>query len=260
MEWIDGKTLLDRLKAEQFEISEAAHVCRSILDGIEAIHAEGLTHGDLHVENVVLEPAIPKPSKVKIIDINYDESKSLAILSSTSRDKHFIGDVEAVGYLIGQVFLHSKSNHSTLSAVLEPTRKAKTIGELRGCVDRLLTEGGKAPSVSELWTVPKSLPPLTINGFSLSGEAVQLLLEGSKNGEIMYCENMIGDSFHAGGKVLLNTENPRQIALWKDAIAQLEGDDFIESKGTSAGAEYYRVTTPGFNLADKIREILGLPH
>lgn len=79
MEWLDGDRLDVRLAGARFSFAEALKLCNELLNGLEAIHAQGVAHGDLHCGNVILSQ-----NGTKIIDINYAESESLARLSTTS--------------------------------------------------------------------------------------------------------------------------------------------------------------------------------
>ena len=81
MEWLDGSSLESRLLEELFEIEEGSAVCLAVLDAVEALHGCGLTHGDLHAGNVVL-----CDGTVKVIDVNYSHSQSLALFTGSHDD------------------------------------------------------------------------------------------------------------------------------------------------------------------------------
>lgn len=78
MERIDGATLSARLRGPAFTNSEVRDIGRALLDGLRHIHDQGLAHGDLHADNVMIVNG-----SVKIIDILYLDS--LALLSTASR-------------------------------------------------------------------------------------------------------------------------------------------------------------------------------
>jgi len=54
-EYVPGGTVHDRLKAgESPDVDEALACCRGVLEGVEAIHEQGLVHRDVKPENVAL--------------------------------------------------------------------------------------------------------------------------------------------------------------------------------------------------------------
>src|SRR6202022_2516536 len=69
MELLEGDTLALRLRGPRFTQCEVIDVGNGLIGGLEHIHGQGLAHGDLHVENVILVGGTPK-----IIDILYRDS------------------------------------------------------------------------------------------------------------------------------------------------------------------------------------------
>lgn len=53
-EWVDGTSLTEVLGGGAMEPSQAAAVVRGAAEAVAAVHAQGLTHGNLHPDNVVL--------------------------------------------------------------------------------------------------------------------------------------------------------------------------------------------------------------
>lgn len=100
MEWLDGITLTERLRGARFSSSELAAIGTQLIAGLAHIHAQGLAHGDLHVENVMIVGG-----SAKIIDILYRDS--LALLSTASRETRVNRDLLNLRLLLQQLLLHS---------------------------------------------------------------------------------------------------------------------------------------------------------
>ncbi len=76
MEYVDGRTLDDVLAGGLNDAAEIRRIGEALLGGLEAIHANGLTHLDFHEGNIL----VGLDGIVKIIDIQY--IGSLALLST----------------------------------------------------------------------------------------------------------------------------------------------------------------------------------
>ena len=74
MELIDGETLGTHLSRGKLTSAQVVLFGLGIIDGLAHIHEQGMAHGDLHVENVMIGA-----SNAKIIDILY--LNSLATLT-----------------------------------------------------------------------------------------------------------------------------------------------------------------------------------
>ena len=57
MEFLDGQTLKERLKAGPLSKIEARSIARQICDGLAEAHRRGVIHGDLKANNVILVPS-----------------------------------------------------------------------------------------------------------------------------------------------------------------------------------------------------------
>lgn len=101
MELIEGENLDERLKREKLSIAEVSSLGTGISDGLEYIHAQGMAHGDLHAQNVM----VTGPS-AKIIDILY--RNTLATLSTESRASRLKRDLLSLRLLIQELILHSE--------------------------------------------------------------------------------------------------------------------------------------------------------
>lgn len=101
MELINDETLGDRLRGARFDLDQAKRVGLGILDGIEAVHAAGIAHGDLHEGNVMLH----RQAGAKVIDILY--RGTLATLPTATRELQHARDLGAVRELLGLILQHS---------------------------------------------------------------------------------------------------------------------------------------------------------
>jgi serine/threonine protein kinase len=64
LEYIEGKTLYQRLRKGRLPVDEALEVCRQIAEALEAAHEKGVIHRDLKPSNVM----ITAENKAKILD------------------------------------------------------------------------------------------------------------------------------------------------------------------------------------------------
>ena len=55
MEWVDGGTLEDKLKAGPLPQKEIVNLARDLLTGLQAVHREDLLHRDLKPDNILIE-------------------------------------------------------------------------------------------------------------------------------------------------------------------------------------------------------------
>lgn len=109
-------------------------------------------------------------------------------------------------------------------------------------------EIGFPDSLSDMKIPEPSLP-------HLSDEAKQLLIEMSldSSGRLLVAINQSGGDLiiQTHGKSLCNTNNPRTLAAWKDAVDQLESLHLIKNESKTK----YSITTRGFHVADILKVI-----
>lgn len=101
MELVDGVTLAEYLATRKLSLDEVVSIGSSIIDGVAHIHAQGMAHGDLHPENVMVAG-----STAKIIDILY--LSSLAALSSEKRAVRLKRDVLSLRLLLQELIANSE--------------------------------------------------------------------------------------------------------------------------------------------------------
>jgi Tol biopolymer transport system component len=69
MEYVEGKTLADRIGRKGLPLRDALHYAIQIADGLAAAHAAGIVHRDLKPGNIMLTgPASGDPGLVKLLD------------------------------------------------------------------------------------------------------------------------------------------------------------------------------------------------
>lgn len=100
MELIHGVTLATHLSRGKLTAADVVLFGLGIIDGLAHIHAQGMAHGDLHVENVMIGANI-----AKIIDILY--LNSLATLTSENRASRLNRDILSLRLMIQELIVNS---------------------------------------------------------------------------------------------------------------------------------------------------------
>lgn len=121
MEVVEGETLYKRLRGPLLGTEEATAVGAGLLRGLDAIHAAGLAHGDLHNENVM----VGQSGHVTILDILY--RGTLAMLPTTRREQQFRADLDSIHGLLCEILLHADLHPAALSAFREETRADRSL-------------------------------------------------------------------------------------------------------------------------------------
>ena len=68
MEFLDGKSLSDRLKQGALPAAECRRVLRQICEALEAAHRQGIVHRDLKPDNILLAEPQHGESFAKLLD------------------------------------------------------------------------------------------------------------------------------------------------------------------------------------------------
>ncbi|MGW2311452.1 protein kinase domain-containing protein [Actinomadura luteofluorescens] len=93
-EFLVGDTLTDRLRRGPLDVPEAASVCGQIAGALEAVHAAGVTHGDLKPDRVVLVHG-DAGLNVKVVDTGIG-----GVVRASAGDGTEAADVRALGVII----------------------------------------------------------------------------------------------------------------------------------------------------------------
>lgn len=101
MEYINGPTLEARFLQGLLEPQEAFLLCEGLIEGLQAIHAAGIPHADLHEKNILI-----MNSEVKIIDILY--TNSLLKMNTLTREEKFRRDRNDLTIILCDIVQHSK--------------------------------------------------------------------------------------------------------------------------------------------------------
>ena len=175
MEWLEGETIGARIAGRAFSIDEAKAICWALVRGVKHIHAQKLTHGDLHAGNVVITDEM-----VKIIDVNYTEAQSLAILSSNSRATNIQADIDSLGYLIRRVTLHSRVDAQRFGDCDGRLHDATSVEQVESILaDLFSSEHGVEGDVDDSGTEESPLAKLCSLGLERS-DALVLQAAGAK--------------------------------------------------------------------------------
>ena len=100
MELLEGTTLEEYSANQKLDLDTLRQLGSGILSGLKHIHAQGMTHGDLHTENIMV-----CEGRAKIIDILY--LNTLALLSSGSKQQRLRRDLMSVRLIIQQLIVNS---------------------------------------------------------------------------------------------------------------------------------------------------------
>jgi serine/threonine-protein kinase RIO1 len=101
MELIEGETLSALANGPLLGHERAQNIGLGIIKGLGHIHAQGMAHGDLHEENVMVTA-----DRAKVIDILY--LNSLASLSTENRARRLRRDLLSLRLILQQIILHSE--------------------------------------------------------------------------------------------------------------------------------------------------------
>ena len=103
MEFVEGQTIRQKLKAKAMEVNEALDVAIQIADGLAKAHELGIIHRDLKPENLMLS----KDGYAKILDFGLAKlvaQRDRALVAADSEQKTLIRGVETEsGTLLGTV-------------------------------------------------------------------------------------------------------------------------------------------------------------
>jgi ligand-binding sensor domain-containing protein len=111
MEFIEGQTLRDRLRAGPIPPGVCASFLRQIGSALEAIHALNIFHRDVKPENVMIRSAAPAGAELVLIDFSMaivkDPDRSLHGLSRAGGTVHYMAPEQALGHASAEADIYS---------------------------------------------------------------------------------------------------------------------------------------------------------
>ena len=131
MEYFDGMTLYDLLRTPLSK-RDALRISRGVASGLKHIHGAGLVHADLHERNILVNP-----NQVKIIDILYSESASLAKLSSNTTDFRQKMDIKSLRRIIEFVLDSSPFENELPGEIRGGIKSSESIEEIANLIEQL---------------------------------------------------------------------------------------------------------------------------
>lgn len=81
---------------------------------------------------------------------------------------------------------------------------------------------------------------------------VMLMYAAAADGTIMVLSTLVDTSYQAGEYNMERSQEPRELAVWDDAVSQLLANGYI--KRTGRNDRIYQVTAEGYNIADAFKE------
>lgn len=157
MEWLDGNSVGHALSASTLlRPSDARSICEGVISGISHLHANGVTHSDLHMGNVIVTSQGPR-----IIDIDYSSVKSLSLLTTLSRDFRIQSDVNQTAHIIGSVIRKTDKAQQFYNDNEQRLRSATTLLEVSAFVTDFFEYAAPEPTPSILPAV--IVPPRNLS-------------------------------------------------------------------------------------------------
>lgn len=142
MEFIEGISLGQVLR-EDIPFERAVAIGLAVSAGLLHIHGKGLTHGDLHDDNVM----IPSTGGAKLIDLMND--KAISEFTSGARRLGTNDDVEALKALLTNLL--RRTPQATLATVFEAAvRRQTTVAGVQAAFEEITREtNASAPPIAE---------------------------------------------------------------------------------------------------------------
>ena len=129
---------------------------------------------------------------------------------------------------------------------VSPTRWEKIRNEFIDKVEKIVP-------VEEAIDAEYTPTPISDRGNSISVYACIMLMYASEDdGQVIVSPSLGNTSYQAGRFNMERSQNPRELALWDDAVSQLVGKGYIKKIGRKD--LIYQVTAEGYSIADAFKE------
>ena len=115
MELLPGETVGSRLKGSALSIEELATVGRGVIAAIRHIHEQGMVHGDLHEENLMISNG-----EAKVIDLLNRHTFGAA--DAVNREKQTLRELRSLKQILQQLIGHSEADSQHCNAFTEAVR------------------------------------------------------------------------------------------------------------------------------------------
>ena len=136
MEFLSGQTPRKLLAGPPLPVGEVRRIGDGMLDGLQYIHAQGLAHGDLHSENIMIGIG-----RVKIIDILYYDS--LAQVSTQSLETRQQSDIAALRSLLHDLLSHAELEPSNAARFLASIDRNASLPTIRAAFHDTIPAGNQ---------------------------------------------------------------------------------------------------------------------
>ena len=129
---------------------------------------------------------------------------------------------------------------------VSPTRWEKIRGEFLDTIKKI---DSVEDEIQEVEYTPT--PVIERNSISVYA-CVMLMYAACDDGQIMVIPTTDSTSFQAGKFNMERNQDPRELAVWDDAVSQLMSQGYIKRVGRKD--RIYQVTAAGYGIADSFRE------
>ncbi len=131
LEFIDGGNLGELLQDRILTIPELQKFGPAIIEGVGHLHKNGITHGDLHAENVLISA---DGSKIKLLDLAIDNRP----FSTLSMDLQFAEDLMILWSILLRMLCRSELNRAHVAMNTENAPANPSMDTLREEFNRVI--------------------------------------------------------------------------------------------------------------------------
>lgn len=143
MELIQGETLSEVTKGPVLDLEQAQQIGLGIIRGIAHIHAQGMAHGDLHEENVMIAGGV-----AKVIDILY--LNSLATLSTEDRSRRLRRDRVSLRIILQQIIRHSALDSAEATEFNNLLEADASIADIEGAFSQVFAATARGDDLRQM--------------------------------------------------------------------------------------------------------------